>query len=132
MSEEIKRLGEGLEELGLDPDEIQNMVQKVRGAPNIATARAHFQTFREAVRKVWKKKVFELHPDRNGGDDSSFKKIVEVMKILDAIEVKPRERLRPAHVFGQVVVVVQGFRDFAPENTQTEGQTFNYRIYSGG
>jgi len=55
MNEEIKKLGEGLEELGLDPNEIQIMVQNVRGAPDMATARAHFNAFREVVRKIWKK-----------------------------------------------------------------------------
>jgi hypothetical protein len=93
MNESIKKLGEGLNILGYGTLEIRTMVDKVRKAKSKAEAELIFHDFKMGVKKNWKRAVFDLHPDR-GGDEKEFKKIVDVMDILNSIKIKrPRRRI---------------------------------------
>lgn len=91
MNESIKKLGEGLNILGISSLDIKKMSDSVRRARTKTEAELIYHNFKLHVRKKWKLAVFELHPDR-GGDEAEFKKIVDIMDILDSIEIDMRPR----------------------------------------
>ena len=48
---------------------------------------------KKAVADSWKKKAFELHPDRNGGDDKAFKVLVAARDTIPKIGIQPPPRM---------------------------------------
>jgi len=57
------------------------------------------EVVKAAVKAAWKKKAFELHPDRNGGDDEAFKAMKQKVEFVMALKVVERTPMpMPLHV----------------------------------
>ena len=85
--EEIEKLGMGLEVLGIEAEELNEVIALVRGANSRREAVVMFGVWKAGIKKLWKRGVFELHPDR-GGNEVEFKKVCGVMDMLDRMNVR--------------------------------------------
>lgn len=87
-----KKLGEGLYIIGIEPEEISKVVTEMRRS-TVAESELILEKFKSKVKKLWKQRVFECHPDRTGNDEE-FKKIVDLMDILDKMKVKKNQTIK--------------------------------------
>ncbi len=100
-------LDTALRRLGLAFD----IIAPVRMAPGPTVARGEWDKVMPYLRKAYKKKAFELHPDR-GGDPKAFHRLQEAWDFLSdehiAVKIWDAYQLRPVQ---QVVmrVYVHGF-----------------------
>ena len=83
--------------LGLTPGELNGLTQ----VP-LAQGQARLKEIQERTKTRYKKLVFELHPDRTGGDPEKtelFKAVTELHQQVQALELK----VRPAPTSVRVV-----------------------------
>lgn len=93
-------------------------LDRVRHAP-FPAARSALEELKERVRTSWKKRAFELHPDRTGNDPEKtalFTDLNQVRQEFDQLQVQPPAPrvMMPTHS-----VMIQHFRPFTPGVTYT-------------
>ncbi len=79
-----------------------------------ADAEQKLADYKACVRRAWKKRAFELHPDR-GGDAEQFKRMSATVDVVQALTL--RARRRPVHY---PIVTMAGGSD----TTSTTDMTF--------
>jgi len=105
---------------------VEYIRQKLQ-ANNLQEKVRRWNEMKEDIRKQWRKIAFELHPDRNGGDDKKFKDVKEVYDILQSISlmVGPPPMRRPP-MQPRVVHIHIGFSSGGFSSTaSTAGNTAN-------
>jgi hypothetical protein len=89
ISELQEQLTKAFLALGITTEEVAEMTTKVKNAPNHKAAKQAFEDFKANVKKIYREKAREHHPDK-GGDEEEFKKFGQVMSLLDSIEIGAR------------------------------------------
>ena len=64
----------GLSEMGFTPQQLQSVL---RGARSLPEAKERLESIKADVRRAFKRKALELHPDRTGGDLEKEKLVQE-------------------------------------------------------
>ena len=97
--------------------------QKLR-ARSYEEAVQRWAELKEDIRKQWRKMAFELHPDRNGGDDKKFKEVKEAYDMLQKVE--PTRQPPPARrpMGPRMVVIRMSGGGFNTSTNATTGSTF--------
>ena len=99
-----------------------NIRQFMESAANAKEAETKFEEAKALAKKEFKSRALDLHPDRNGGDDSKFKELAEMYQFLKTLKVELRPKLRAPPVRQVVRVQVnvqQGFGSYTNTSTTT-------------
>ncbi len=77
----LSQLDELLRTLGVSLDDVESL----RLLP-YEEAVKHLEALKDKVRRGWKRAVFDLHPDRTGGDPEKTARFHELTRARDAFE----------------------------------------------
>ncbi len=86
-------------------------------AQSAGAARAALDDAKVEAKATWKRLAFDLHPDRNGGNDEEFKRVKEVFESLIRLDVSVRQPVQVMQV--QVVRVNVSNWNAAPTTSGT-------------
>lgn len=88
----MNRYRRGFELLGLDA----NRLDHVRRAPDEASARDRLRLLQADVRRAWKAKAFEYHPDRNADcpdAEEKFKMLNSFVSNVQSLKLQPVRKI---------------------------------------
>lgn len=89
------------------------------GGDNAKVVQA-FQDCKARAKVNFRKLAFELHPDRQGGDEDRFKQLTDIWNRLKGIEIRPRPQQ------ATFIVILHRYRDsrvWPDENVHTDTTT---------
>jgi hypothetical protein len=75
-----------LHELGVSQEDVDAVQRAVREAKSSAHAERALEEFKAKARRGWRRRAFELHPDRTGGDADKTKRFVELQQLMQKVE----------------------------------------------
>jgi hypothetical protein len=134
LQEIHKILSDGFEALGISSAEVKYMRVQLRNAKTKEEAIEIFENFKNKVRKEYKQKALECHPD-HGGDPEEFKKFGQIMNVLNKFKVDrtPQQMVKhPKHkVVSQVIIIeTNSWYSSTNSSTTTNAYTNTYNPFS--
>jgi hypothetical protein len=85
--EEIREiLTRGFAALDITREEVSTMASRVRASSTFQEANEIFEQFKARVKRLYREKALECHPDR-GGNEEAFKEFGQLLHALDSITI---------------------------------------------
>lgn len=119
-AEEIREvLTKGFAALDISREEVTNMAREVRACSTFEEAQARFNEFKASVKRRYREKALEWHPDR-GGNEQTFKEFGQLLTALESIMIG-RNGSRPvlSRPTRKTIKIVMVYRGTGTDSTST-------------